>query len=393
ARRSIVGMVGVMDPARRGAHDAYHRLVRAGAWSLTSLFEVLARLALGLVTRDSLGRVVCYLDDTLFHRPGRHVEGAASWRDAVRSTRSRVVYARGLNLVVLAVRCRAPWGGMEISLPVNLRLHHKNGKTMPELAAEMIAELASWLSQESFVLCCDGAYATLAGHHLERTVVVSRMRRDAALYEAPPARTGKRGRPRKRGKRLPTPLKLARAARRWTEVELDWRGRNETRLIWTRDVLWYRVCPEALVRLVVVRDPKGIEPDDYFFTTDLQMAPAEVVEIYAGRWSIEVCYRDVKQVIGGQQPESWKGKGPERAAGLSFWLYGAIWIWYLAVSGEQPSFTRRAWYPKKKTPSFADALAELRRVLWRDRISVNSRAAKLDEETVNLLVDALAVAA
>ncbi len=52
---------------------------------------------------------------------------------------------------------------------------------------------------------------------------------------------------------------------------------------------------------------------------------------------IEVCYREVKQAvkqaIGGQEPQSWKDRGPERAAGLSFWLYGAIWAWYIEVSG------------------------------------------------------------
>ncbi|EQD27499.1 transposase, IS4, partial [mine drainage metagenome] len=172
------------------------------------------------------------------------------------------------------------------------------------------------------------------------------MRQDAALFDAPPPRTGKRGRPRKKGKRLPTPPKLAASAKAWQEVALDWRGAKKTRLVWTKDVLWYRVCSEALVRLVVVRDPEGIEHDDYFFTTDLEMAPAEVVEIYAGRWSIEVCYRQVKQDLGGQQPQSWRDKGPERAAGLSFFLYGAIWIWYITVSGERPRFSVTPWYPK-----------------------------------------------
>ena len=393
ARRSIVSMVGVMDPALRSAHDAYHRLVRAGAWSLSALFETLVSLVVAQAMRDRTGRLVCYLDDTLFHRPGRSVEGAASWRDAVRSTRSKVVYARGLNLVVLGVRVRAPWGGMEISIPVNMRLHRKNGTTMPELAAQMMAELATWLPEESFVLCADGAYATLAGHGLSRCAVVSRMRSDAALFDPPPPKTGKRGRPRKKGKRLPTPPKLAASAKAWQEVELDWRGEKKTRLVWTKDVLWYRVCPEALVRLVVVRDPEGIEHDDYFFTTDLEMAPDEVVEVYAGRWSIELCYRQVKQDLGGQQPQSWKDKGPERAAGLSFLLYGAIWIWYITVSGERPRFSVTPWYPKKRLPSFADALAELRRVLWRERISASSAAPPLNEETVTLLIEALAVAA
>lgn len=298
ARRSIVGMVAVMDPASRAAHDAYHRLVRAGAWSLSACFQALGQVVVARLV--GTGRVVCYLDDTLFHRPGRKVEGAASWRDAVRSTRARVVYARGLNLVVLGVRVRPPWGGMPLALPINIRLHRKHGPTMPELAREMMAELAAWLPEASFVLCADGAYATLAGDHLERTVVVSRLRRDAALYAAAPPRTGKRGRPRKKGARLPTPAELAQAAVDWIVEELDWRGRRVTKRLWSTDVLWYRVCPEALVRLVVVRDPAGPQPDDFFFfTTDRSLSPAAVVEIYAGRWAIECVFRDVKQ--GGRR--------------------------------------------------------------------------------------------
>lgn len=161
---------------------------------------------------------------------------------------------------------------MPIAMPVNVRLHKMKRPTTPELAREMLVEMASWLADRSFALCGDGAYATLAGDHLERTAVVSRMRRDAALYEPAPPRSGKAGRLRKRGARLPTPVELAKAATGFIEVELDWRGRKLTKLVWSRDVVWYRVCPNALVSLVVVRDPHGHEPDDFFFTTDLSMS-------------------------------------------------------------------------------------------------------------------------
>lgn len=128
------------------------------------------------------GPVVAVLDDTLLHRPGRKVDGAGSWRDAVRSTAKRVVYARGLNLVVLAVRIDPPWGGMPIALPVGISLHRKGGDTLGQLAGALVRRLAKRLPERDFVLCADGAYATLAGHDLPRTVVVSRLRRDAALY-------------------------------------------------------------------------------------------------------------------------------------------------------------------------------------------------------------------
>ncbi len=267
-RRTICGMVAVMDPTSRGAHDAYHRLVRAGAWSLDALWGVIVTLA---VAHVGPGPIVVVLDDTLLHRPGRKVDGAGSWRDAVRSTANRVVHARGLNLVVLAVRINPPWGGMPIAVPVGVSLHRKGGDTLGQLAAALVRRLAERLPERDFVLCADGAYATLAGQSLPRTTVVSRLRRDAALYGPRPPRTGRRGRPRLRGERLPTPPELAAGvvARDWSKVTVEWRGRTETRLVWSKEVLWFRVCRQALVRLVVMRDPKGLEPDDYFFTTDL----------------------------------------------------------------------------------------------------------------------------
>jgi len=392
ARHTICSMVQVMDPATRRAHDAYHRFVRAGAWSLDSCLAGVCRLA---VRWAGTGRLTLYLDDTLFHRAGPQVNGAGSWRDAVRSTSRHIVYARGLNLVVICVRVNPPWGGMPLALPIAVRLHEKGGATMPELAAEMMGELAAQLPEASFILCADGAYATLAGARLERTTIVSRMRRDAALYLAAPSKTGQRGRPRTKGKRLCTPKVRSTQLRRkdFTLATCEFRGQRVEKLLWSTDVLWHRVSPTALVRLVIVRDPLGHEPDDYFFTTDLTMSAIEVVAIYAGRWGIEIAYRDVKQIVRGHQPQSWKDQGPERAAGLSFWLYSAVWVWYLDVCGKRPRFAVTPWFTKKSTPSFADALAELRRTLWHERISPASDGAPLNAQTVKILVEALAVAA
>ncbi len=269
-RRTVTGMVSVMDPATARAHDAYHRFVRAGAWSLDALWDGMLACVVALLDhRGSDGPLICVIDDTLFHRPGRKVEGAASFRDAVRSTAKRVVFARGLNLVVLAIRVDPPWGGQPIAVPVGVALHRKGGTTTTDLARQLMGGLARRLPARRFVLCADGAYATLAGDHLPRTQVVSRMRRDAALFAPAPPCTGKAGRPRQKGVRLGTPVELAKAATGWKTVKVDWRGTPVTKLLWSTDVLWYRVCPDAMVRLVVVKDPKRVEPDDFFFTTDL----------------------------------------------------------------------------------------------------------------------------
>lgn len=58
------------------------------------------------------GDVALDLDDTLLHKSGRRVDGAAVFRDAVRSATKRVVYALGLHLVVVTFHRRALSGAI-----------------------------------------------------------------------------------------------------------------------------------------------------------------------------------------------------------------------------------------------------------------------------------------
>lgn len=393
-RRTVTAMITVADPAGRRAHDAYHRFLRDGAWSMSALWRLFAVTAVARFAPDGVVELLC--DDTLHHKSGRNIDGAGTFRDAVRSTLKKVVYAHGLNLVVVCLRVRAPWGGCPIALPVNVRLHRKNDATTTIAhAAAMLREIAGWLPARALHLTADGAYATLARDLPEGAHLTCRMRRDAALFEAAPPRTGKRGRPRMRGAQLPKPPQLATQARArdWQQVDIDQRGKQITRKVHVRDVLWYRVNKHQLVRLVIVRDPDGVENDDYFFTTDLNATGAEVATRYADRWPIEICYRDTKQDLGGQDPQSWKRQGPERAAALSLWLHAATWCWYLDTHPEGRTRTPRPWYRHKTTPSFLDALAALRRVLWTQRITAMSSPNPDNAKTADALLDSLAYAA
>ncbi len=393
-RRTITAMITVADPVGARAHDAYHRFIRDGVWSMNRLWRTLATHAVGRFAPTGVIELLC--DDTLHHKTGRHVDGSGIFRDAVRSTANRVVYALGLNLVVLTLRVQPPWGGTPIALPINARLHRKKDATTTIAhAADMITELAGWLPGRDLHLCADGAYATLAGANLVNTKLTSRLRRDAALYEPAPARTGKRGRPRTKGDRLPTPVQIAAdlADQHWQHEIIDMRGTPADRLVYTCDVLWYRVNKTEQVRLVIVRDPTSVEPDDFFFTTDLTASGAETASRYAGRWPIEVCFRDVKQHLGGQDPQSWKRNGPERAACLSLWLHAMTWCWYLDTHPTGHTWIPRPWYQHKTTPSFLDALAALRRVLWTQRITTMSAPQDENNKITDVLLDTLAYAA
>jgi len=388
-RKTVTAMISMIEPVKRRAHDAYHRLLRSAQWSLAKLWCPLTLWLIARFAKD--GQIPLLLDDTLYHKCGRRVSGAGVFRDAVRSTAKHVVYARGLNLVVLCVRVTPPWTGEPLALPINVRLHHKGGPTLLDLAEEMVREVAGWLPERTFKLCCDGAYASLAGRGLDRTVVLSRMRRDAALFRRPvPPRKRRAGRPRKKGARLPLLEKIAKTTKGWKKCTIDCRGRSKELKLLALPVLWYGVCPDSEVLLVIVRDPSGKQPDDFFFTTDLQETPALVAADYASRWAIEDTFRNAKQYLGGQHPQTWKGEGPERAAGLSFWLYVAIWAWYLLVHGDRQTWEPTPWYPAKRAAAFQDALAALRRVLWRKRFSSLNVFGPQMRKTVTSLINALA---
>ncbi len=135
-RRTVTRMVDVADPDGLHAHDAYHRFLREGKWDMAQLW---CRLAPLLVSHlEGTLRLVLDLDDTLFHKAGRKVNGAGNFRDPIRSRGQRTVFAHGLNLVVLTLRIQPPWGGEPIGLPINMRRYSKrDGRSLLDLGQEM----------------------------------------------------------------------------------------------------------------------------------------------------------------------------------------------------------------------------------------------------------------
>ena len=390
-RHTVTGILPFADPRDTRAHDVYHRFFPDASWTTSQLWQMLTILLVKIFYPT--GVIPTDLDDTLFHRSGRKVNGAGWWRDAVRSTGTKTVHAWGLNLVVLTLRINPPWGGEPLGLPINVRLHRKNGLSLIELASQILTEVALWLPQRRFLCSADGFYASLAGKDILNTHIISRMRRDANIYDLlGKKRKKRRGRPRKKGKKLSSPQNLAKRIHNWQLVETCERGKSRKRLVYVRKVVWYRVSQKPVL-LVISRDPKGKEKDDFFFTTDTTVTAAEVIGGFAGRWSIEDTFKNTKQLIGGQQPQTWKRKGPERAAALSLWLYSAVWLWYLQQKSKQRYFFVQPWYPGKSAPSFADALSCLRRVLWQDRIKFMFGKRFVHNKNFEFLIEALASAA
>jgi hypothetical protein len=339
------------------------------------------------------GVLTVALDDTLFHHSGRKMEGAGCWRDAVRSTANHIVYAWGLNLVVLTLQVQPPWVGEPLGLPINLRLHRKGGDTLIALAEQMLQEVQGWFPERTFRVVADGFYACLAGRTINNATLISRIKRNAKLFDLAPKRKEKRrGRPRTKGKRLACPEKMAAYVRHWKPVEFRLRSKQVKRLVYTRQVLWYGVSRKPIL-LVLCRDPEGREKDDFFFTTDVTMDVKTVLECYGDRWDIEDTFKNTKQLLGGQEPQTWKRQGPERAAAMSLWLYATVWLWYLKRPVAKRWFCVQPWQHNKTTPSFADALTCLRYELWQDRIISMFGKSAVHDKKFKFLLEALASAA
>jgi len=391
ARRTITGIIPFANPKNKRPHDTYHRLFPKSRWQPAQLWKLLAQMLIKLFY--PAGTVWMDMDDTIFHRTGQKVDGAGWWRDAIRSTASHVVHCWGLNLVVLTLRVRPPWGGEPLGLPINMRLHRKNGSGLIELAQQMLAEVKGWFPERQFMMGADGFYATLAGCGAAYSHLISRMRCDAAIYELPTKkRNHQRGPHRKKGKRLPTPTQIASLIKSWWSVKTCERGKTKYRLVYAKVVLWYKVS-HTPVLLVISRDPAGKEKNDFFFTTDLKLTPAEVIGGFAGRWSIEDTFKNTKQSLGSEEPQTWKGQGPERAAVISLWLYSVVWAWYIRYGYGKIRLPIIPWYSTKTSPSFQDALAALRKLLWRKRIIIMFGNHTVPARIIEFFIDAVATAA
>ncbi len=84
------------------AWDAFHRLFGKFRWQPAELWKRLAQRLIGLFYPS--GRVWLDLGDNAFHHTGKKIDGAAWWREAVRSTAAKVVHCWGVNRVVLKPR-------------------------------------------------------------------------------------------------------------------------------------------------------------------------------------------------------------------------------------------------------------------------------------------------
>ncbi|MGL4622463.1 MAG: IS701 family transposase [Chroococcidiopsis sp.] len=209
--------------------------------------------------------------------------------------------------------------------------------------------------------------------------LVTRLRLDAALYEPPPVRQLKQmGRPRLKGKRLPTlHTILADPNTPWQSVELgNWYGRTRRTVhLVSQTALWYHTgLPPVPIRWVLVRDPQNQFEPQAFLCTDLNAAPQQILQWFCQRWQLEVTFEEVRSHLGVETQRQWSDLAIVRTTPALFGLFSIVVLCAHHLRAQEDFLLRStAWY-HKQLPTFVDALAHVRQYLWDARLFQRSAA-------------------
>jgi hypothetical protein len=370
---TVTGMLAGARLAGIWHHTRAHRFFTSARWWPDHLGLLLADLIVGRLLQANQP-ILLAVDDTLFHRASRRLPLAAFHHDPTAPAGRRIGW--GHCWVVVAILVRLPFvPHRHLALPVLARLWHPRdtatGHTQLVLAHQMIRLVAARYPDRRLDVVADAAYAGHSPLGLPgRVTLTSRLRRDAALHALPAARQpGQRGRPRRKGQRLPTLERLADLpATTFKQVTVRRYGKRATVHLAAITCLWYHVHRARPVQVVLVREQGRTAGFDLaLVSTDLDATPAELVERYSARWAIEVTFLESKHLVGVGQARNRRRRAIQRTVPFGLVCYSLLVCWY-ALNGHAADdvAARRAlapWYRHKRTPSTLDMLVAFRRAM------------------------------
>jgi DDE superfamily endonuclease len=210
-------------------------------------------------------------------------------------------------------------------------------------------------------IVADGAYAKcpfLRPLRRMGVTVVSRLRKDAALWTLPPQpKQRTRGRPRKYGAKRIHLKRRAAHPLGWEQVECSVYGQLVTKTVKTF-LATYRPA-EGMIRVVIVKEDNRCE---YFFCTDPQATPREIIEAFGDRAAIEQDFHDVKEIWGAGQQQVRNIWTNVAAFNLNLWVHTLVECWAWHKSADEIRDRRDSpWDDPTRRPSHADRRKALRR--------------------------------
>jgi hypothetical protein len=381
--RTVSSALRAMGLDQEKRFHRYHRVLNRARWSSREVSRVL----LGLLVEAFVPQgdpLVVGIDETLERRFGKKISARGIYRDPVRSTHEHFVKSSGLRWVCVMLLVEIPWASRVWALPFlsalapSERYAAKRGrrhKKITEWAWQMLLLVRRWYPQRQIVAVADRAYASLK--LLERCrklsnpiTFITRLRLDAALYEpAPPRRPHQIGRPRLKGKRLPNLSEVAQDPTTvWKPTTIaNWYGSGQRMVeIASETAVWYSTGLFAVpVRWVLIRDPEGKFKPQALLCTDLDADPQQILLWFVMRWQLEVTFQEVRRHLGLETQRQWSDMAIRRTTPALLGLFSVVTLFAHQRMRQAAGALRRqvAWYHKAH-PTFADALALVRKQLW-----------------------------
>jgi hypothetical protein len=389
-----------------GHWSRFHRFFSHAVWDIDTFSLFLAKLVVTILCPGA--RWLWAVDDTLCRKRGLTLYGAGMHHDPLISSRSKALVSWGHDWVVLCLIVVHPfWAPTKVfALPIAARLYinrqgltkgkkrreksspaktqakakpkpkakvDPNHRTRPELALELIKLVAGWFPNDEILMLGDSAYGgrSVLSHLPPNVQLISRVHPNGALYEpAPPKTQGTKGRPRKKGNRLPGMAAWAAdTTQPWTRLDFDQFGLHAALDVKTIHALYYKAGRDRLLTIILVRDPEGKRLDQMFYCTKLDWTAREILSAYASRWAIECTFEYSKQFLGLEDPANRLPKAVARTAPMALFIYSLVVVWFHQSGHHFVRFPFRPWYPHKEETSFADMLTTLRRLSYEEKIA------------------------
>jgi hypothetical protein len=377
-KRTVSAVLRVMGLSQERNYAMYHHVLSRASWSGLEVSVILLRLL--VKTFDQGGPLVFGIDETIERRRGEKISAKGIYRDPVRSSKAHFVKASGLRWISVMWLVRVPFAQRIWALPFltalapSERYYEQRGrkpKKITDWACQMVGQLRRWLPNRTLIVVGDSAYAALDFLQHCQTLrqpvtVITRLRLDAALYEPAPAYPGK-GRPRKKGQRLPTPQQLIDdPTTKWMRWPIVWYNHQLRQLdISIHQAVWYHAGqPPVPIRFILIRDVAGQFDPQALLSTDLTLDPLDILVFFKRRWQMEPTFRHVREHLGVETQRQWSVKAIARTTPALLGLFSLVTLLaHSLLTRHNLTIHTTAWYPKAR-PTFSDALALVRRQLW-----------------------------
>jgi hypothetical protein len=383
-QRTVTAILRIMGLSSDKHFQNFHRVLNRAIWSSREASRVL--LGLLVAAFSVFGPVVLGLDDTIERRRGAKIKAKGIYRDPVRSSHSHFVKASGLRWLSLMLLAPIPWAKRVWALPFltvlapSERYYEKRKrahKKLTDWARQALLQVRRWLPGRKLVVVMDAGYAAIdflwhVAKFANPITLIARFRLDAALYEpAPERKPGQNGRPRKKGKRLPTLKKVLEDTRTsWKKVVIpNWygEGRRAVEIASSTAVWFHNGMPALPIRWVLIRDPLGKFKSQALLCTDLNEEPEQILKWFVMRWQLEVTFHEVRDHLGVETQRQWSDWAIARTTPALLGLFSLVTLLANthAQKGKIP-IRQDAWYCKP-LPTFSDALALVRQEVWQHR--------------------------